>query len=216
MIKGVIFDLDGTLIDSMSVWCSIDRAFLRENGVTDPPDDLSDRLKKMTVGESAQYFIDRFGLELTKEYIISRIEELVRIEYEERIPLKPGACELLELLDEKGIPFGIATATYRQLAEAVLKRHNIADRFSFLLTDAEYPRGKRFPDIFLGGAERLGCAPAEILVAEDSLHSIRTAAAAGFVTVGVYDDFSAPDREMIEAAADRYVMSLDGIKDMII
>ncbi|HRR76129.1 MAG TPA: HAD family phosphatase [Ruminococcus sp.] len=215
VIKGVIFDLDGTLIDSMTIWSRIDREFLRENGIADPPADISDRMRKMTVDESSQYFIDEFGLSCTKEYVIKRIEELVRREYMDRIQLKPHVCEVLDWLDVKDIPYGVATATYKVLAEAVLRRCGILDRFRFLLTDMEYPRGKNFPDIFYGGAERLGCLPGETLVIEDSLHCIETAAAAGFVTVGVYDEVSAPEMDEIKKAADHYIMSLGEVYDII-
>lgn len=215
MIKGIIFDLDGTLIDSMGVWNNADRDFLRENGVENPPADISDRMRKMTVDESSEYFISHFGLSCTKEYVIKRIEELVRIQYEKYIPLKPCTEELLDYLDECGIPFGVATATYKNLAQAVLKRCEIYERFCFLLTDSEYPLGKNFPDIFLGGAEILRCAPEEVLVVEDSLHCIRTAKNAGFITVGVYDEVSAQEREKIASESDYYVESLGEIRNIL-
>ena len=215
MIKGVIFDLDGTLIDSMKIWYDIDRRFLRENGVTSPPEDISDRMKKLTVDEAAEVFIREFSLSLTKPQVISRIEELVREEYEEHIPLKPYAAEMAEYLGRKGIPCGVATATYKSLAAAVLKRCRIADKFRFILTDAEYPMGKRFPDIFLGGAEMLGSAPGETLVIEDSLHCIETAAAAGFLTAGVYDDAAAGDAEKIKRLADYYFDDLSELKRLV-
>ena len=215
MIKGIIFDLDGTLIDSMKIWYDVDRNFLRENGITDPPADISERVKKMTVDQSSQYFIDLFHLDLTKEYVIKRIEDMVREEYEQHIPLKPYVEETLDMLEDKGIPYGVATATYKVLAEAVLKRCGIYDRFSFVLTDVEYPRGKRFPDIFLGGSQRLGCRPDETLVIEDSLHCVETAKAAGLVTAGIYDDTSEPDRERITEISDYYLMSLAELKTII-
>lgn len=204
MIKGVIFDLDGTLIDSMGVWYGIDREFLRENGVDSPPDDISDRMKKMTIDESSEYFIKEFGLNCTKEYVIQRIEELVRKAYEEIIELKPYTREFLDYLDKKGIPYGIATATYKSLAEAVLKRHGICERFAFILTDREYPKGKNFPDIFIGGAERFGALPNEVMVIEDSLHCIKTSKNAGFYTVGIYDSAAEDDVEQIKNTADEY------------
>ncbi|WP_296616821.1 HAD family phosphatase [Ruminococcus sp.] len=211
MIKGVIFDLDGTLLDSMTVWSSIDREFLIENGVSDPPPEVSDVVKKMTVDESSQYFIDRFGLDCTKEYVIKRIEDMVRQRYEEQIPLKPHVNELLDYLDSRDIKYGIATATYKSLAEAALKRCRVFDRFSFLLTDVEYPAGKNFPDIFMGGAERFGASPEEVLVVEDSLHCIETAKAAGFTSCGVYDPVAVSDRSRIIEISDYYVNSLDEI-----
>ncbi len=215
MIRGIIFDLDGTLIDSMGIWTTIDRAFLKENGVENPPYDVSDRVRKMSVEESSEYFIKEFGLSCTVEYVIRRIEELVRVQYEEKIELKYGVAELLDYLDKKGIPYGIATATYKKLAEAVLERHGIKERFRFILTDSEYPAGKTSPDIFLGGAELLGMNPEEILVAEDSLHCIETSVKAGFYTVGVSDEISANDRKAIEAIADAYVERIDEICSLI-
>lgn len=214
-IRGIIFDLDGTLIDSMGIWSRIDREFLRENGVTEPPADISDIVKKMTVDQSSQYFIDCFGLSCTKEYVINRIEELVRIEYEERIQLKSGVSELLAYLDGAEIPYGIATATYKVLAEAVLKRCGIYGRFRFLLSDREYPMGKKFPDIFHGAAQLLGSSPDEILVVEDSLHCIETAKAAGFVTAAVYDEAAEADRQQIEAVSDFYAANLREIIDIL-
>lgn len=207
-IKGIIFDLDGTLIDSMQIWYDIDRRFLSENGVENPPREISDKVKRMTVEQAADFFIEQFSLKCTQEYVIKRIEELVRIEYEEKIPLKPYAMELLDNLDNKGIPYGIATATYSSLARAVLERHGIYDRIKFLLTDAEYPRGKKFPDIFMGAAELLGTKPCETLVAEDSLHSVITAKNAGFITAAVYDEASAEDRTELEKKSDYYFTSL--------
>lgn len=215
LIKGIIFDLDGTLIDSMGIWTTIDRAFLKENGVENPPQDVSDKVRKMSVEESSEYFIKEFGLSCTVEYVIRRIEELVRVQYEEKIGLKPGVKELLDYLDEKGVLYGIATATYKKLAEAVLERHGIKERFRFILTDSEYPTGKTSPDIFLGGAENLELKPEEILVAEDSLHCIETAVKAGFYTVGVSDEISANDRKSIKAIADAYVERIDEIRSLI-
>lgn len=215
MIKGVIFDLDGTLIDSMGIWNAIDVQFLKECGVAEPPADISDRVRKMSVDESAGYFISEFGLRITKEYVIKRIEELVRIQYEELIPLKPDAIGLLDYLDGKSIPYGVATATYKRLAQSVLMRHGIFDRFRFVLTDREFPSGKTAPDIFLGGAELLGLAPAEVLVAEDSLHCVETASAAGFFTVGVYDEVSECDRRAIEEKSDAYIMRLGELRKFL-
>ena len=101
------------------------------------------------------------------------------------------------------------------LAEAALKRCGVYDRFRFLLTDREYPAGKNFPDIFLGGAERLGTQPDETLVIEDSLHCIETAKSAGFTVCGVYDPVAEADMPRIIELSDYYVRSLDEIINIL-
>ncbi|MDO4863948.1 MAG: HAD family phosphatase [Ruminococcus sp.] len=201
MIKGIIFDLDGTLLDSMGMWFDIDRRFLAENGVTDPPEGISWKIKQMTIDTAAQYMIDEFGLGMTPEQVIRRIEELACEEYEQHIPLKKGAAELLGFLRVRGIPYGVATATYRELATAALRRCGVLDGMAFLLTDREYPNGKGFPDIFLGAAELLGTSPAETLVVDDSLHCIETAKNAGFITAALFDETAADEWDEIKAAA---------------
>ena len=215
MIKGIIFDLDGTVIDSMGIWAGIDRQFLRENGIENPPPDVSDNLKRMSADESGKYLIERFGLKLTVSQISQRTQELVKEQYEKYIELKPNVIELLDFLDRKGIPYGIATATYDSLAKAVLKRHGILNRFKFILTDSDYPKGKKFPDIFMGASEILGLSPQNVLVAEDSLYAIVTAKKAGFVTAGLFDGLSENDRSEIEAAADYYFETIDEIINIL-
>lgn len=215
MIRNVIFDLDGTLINSMEVWYKADREFLIENGIENPPREFSERLKQLTIDKSSELFISEFGLDLTKDYVIRRIEEIVRKEYEERIQLKPRVIDLLDFLDEKGIKYCVATATYKSLATAVLRRCGIADRFAFVLTDEEYPKGKKFPDIFLGACERFGSVPSEILVVEDAVHSIETAKNAGFPVAAVYDKSAEPDCERIKSLADYYFNSVYEIKELI-
>ncbi len=214
MIKGIIFDLDGTLIDSMGMWYDIDRRFLAENGVTDPPAGISWKIKQMTIETAAEFMISEFGLGLTPVQVIRRIEELVREEYEHNIPLKRGAVELLDFLDMRSIPYGVATATYKGLAVAAMKRCGVLDRMKFLLTDKEYPNGKGFPDIFLGAAELLGISPAETLVVEDSLHCIETAASAGFLTATVYEETAASEWEQIKAVSDYSFMELGELKTL--
>lgn len=214
MIKGIIFDLDGTLIDSMNVWYNTDRAFLKENGVDNPPEDISDRVKKLTIDKAAELFIQEFRLDCTVEYIIDRIEEIVSNEYFYNIPLKSGVIEVLDFLDSLGIPYGVATVTYRNLAETALKRLGIYERMKFLLTSAEFPQGKKNPDMYQKCAEIMGLPPENVLVVEDSLHCIETAGKAGFITAGVYDSLSADDYDDIIRISDYYFNELNKLTDI--
>ncbi len=210
-LDGVILDLDGTLLDSMPLWHDIDLRFLRENGIV-PPENISDIVGKMSITESAEYFIREFSMPHTPDYVIRRIEALAWEAYRDTIPLKPYGKELLDTLDARGLPYGVATATYRTSATAALERLGIAARMQFILSGEDVPGGKTRPDIYLEAAARLGTAPGRTLVVEDALHCIRTASQAGFVTAGVYDS-SVPEEEwnQIRQLARLSVRNLSGL-----
>lgn len=187
--KGIIFDLDGTLLDSMACWENVDQCFLRENGI-EPPKDISDIVKKMTINESAMYFKTRFSLKQSCEEIKDRVEEMVRERYFYTIPLKKGAHETVVKLKETGFKLCVATATYNKLAYAALERLDIMKYLDFVLTCSDVGYGKDSPEIFFKAAEMLNCTVHETLVVEDSLHCIETAENAGFRTIAVYDSVS--------------------------
>ncbi len=191
-LRGVILDLDGTLLDSMPLWHEIDLQFLTENGIV-PPENISDIVGKMSIMEWAEYFICEFSMPHTPQQVIRRIEELAETAYRETIPLKPHVTEFLDALDAAGIPYGVATATYRNSAWAALMRLGLAGRMQFVLTGEDIEDGKSTPAMYLRAAALLGTPPQETLVVEDALHCVQTAAAAGFLTAGVYDGASLPE-----------------------
>lgn len=191
-LRGVILDLDGTLLDSMPLWHEIDLRFLGENGI-EPPENISDIVGKMSIMEWAEYFIHEFSMPHTPEQVIRRIEEMAEEAYRETIPLKPHVIEFLDALDSAGIPYGVATATYRNSAWAALRRLGLAERMQFVLTGEDVSEGKTSPEIYLLAAQELGTVPAGTLVVEDALHCVRTASAAGFLTAGVYDNAVLPE-----------------------
>ncbi len=191
-VRGVILDLDGTLLDSMPLWHEIDLKFLTENGIT-PPENISDIVGKMSIMEWAEYFIREFSMPHTPEQVIRRIEEMAEAAYRESIPLKAHVTAFLDALDARGIPYGVATATYRNSAWAALRRLGLAERMQFVLTGEDVTEGKTSPEIYLLAAQKLGTAPEETLVVEDALHCVKTASAAGFLTAGVYDSAALPE-----------------------
>lgn len=210
-MKAAVLDMDGTLIDSMGIWHEIDREFFAEHGLI-PPEGISSQVNKMTMQEWAEYFIREFQIRMTEEQIIQRIGEMCYQYYAEKIPIKPYVEEFLDFLDDHGIRYGIATATYRKSAEAALKRLGILDRMQFILTAEEVPSSKKTPEMFLKSAELLKSVPEETIVVEDSLHCLETAVKSGFRTIAVHDNaVPSHEQERIQAIADIYGLNMKEI-----
>ncbi len=210
-LRGIIFDVDGTLLDSMGMWSELDRVFLRENGI-DPPHDISDIMKKMTVETSSAYFVERFKLDMTPEDVKKRVEELAAEAYRTHLPLKNGAKDFLAAAAERGIPMAVASANYPGLLDAAFRRLGIDGFFRTVLTPGEQLAGKHAPDIYLEAARQLGSEPAETAVIEDALHAAETAKGAGFYTVGFRDVSSRQDWDALAAICDRVTDSWDALR----
>lgn len=202
--KGAIFDLDGTLLDSMGVWSRVDIEFLEKRGIALPAD-YAAAVKAMSFSEAARYTIRRFGLAQTENEIIEEWREMVQEEYACRIPLKPGAGVYLSRLHRDGVRIGLATACGRELYEPALVNNGIFGLFDAFASVSEAGRGKGFPDIYLLAAKRLGVNPGDCTVFEDIPEAVRGAKAAGMRTVGVFDAASAGDRVEMERLADAFI-----------
>lgn len=200
-----IFDLDGTLVDSMRVWEEIDCAFLGKRGLVATAE-YRERLRAMSFTEAAAFTIETFDLSDPIEKVIGEWNRMAEYEYERNIAAKPYAREYVEYLHERGVKIGLATASPRSLYEPVLKNTGMYDLFSAFVSSSEVKRGKGFPDVYLLAAERLRSEPGCCCVFEDILPGIVGAKAAGMNAVGVYDERSAFDRPAMEKLADLYIM----------
>ena len=186
--KGAIFDLDGTLLDSMRVWDDIDVAFLKKRGLEVPPD-YQEAITPLGFLEAARYTIRRFGFPETPEELIQEWHQMAVDAYTYEVELKDGAAEYLRYLKEKGIRMAVATSS------------------NAFVTVSEVKRGKGFPDIYEKAAEKLSLPPETCVVYEDILAGIRGAKMGGFAAVGVYDRSGEGNRAKMEQEADRYVTS---------
>lgn len=206
MKKHLIFDLDGTLIDSMPVWRNVGADFLKRNGVT-PPENLIDIVKKQTLPETAHYFKERWQLSLSAEDIMSQITEMVEQSYRYHVPLKPFAREYLEQQKALGTKMCILTASESSYVQAAVERLGLPVYFEFILTCTEIGLNKHNPQVFLTAMNKLGGVLHNTAVFEDAPYAIRTAKAGGFYVVAVADDTTKDETAKIQSLSDKYISS---------
>ena len=201
----VIFDMDGTLVDSMVYWENLATEFLESKGVQTISPDILERIKPMTMTESAALFIQEYSLSGTSESVAAEMNAMMDEHYRKDIPLKTGVQAYLEALHSRGITMCVASATAEDLMEACLTRLGVAKYFSFLLSCETVGAGKNRPDVYWESAKRLGAEPAEIAVYEDALYAAETAKSAGFYTIAVRDDSNQPHWETLTVLADEVI-----------
>ena len=204
-----IFDMDGTLIDSMIYWKNLASEFLSSKGITQIPEDILERIKPMTMSESSALFQQEFCLSGNPE---AEMNTMMATHYKHDIPLKSGVREYLQRLRSREVRMCVASATAEPLMEACLNRLGVRDYFEFLLSCETVGAGKRNPLVYQEAAKRLHAAPAEIAVYEDALYAIQTAKAAGYYVVGVYDDSAAKNWKTIRNIADEVVLNWEEIE----
>lgn len=205
-IQGAVFDLDGTLLDSMHVWQDVDRKFFLKRGIPMPPD-YAAAIQALDLLGAARYTRERFCLPEPLESLIAEWLEMVGEEYRLRVALKPHAKELLLKLHGRGIRLGIATSSSKELFLPALERLGVRSLFSAFTETGETGKSKRFPDVYLKTAEKLGVAPADCAVFEDILEGILSAKSGGFYAVAVYEPTSEKDEAALKGAADLYLPS---------
>ncbi len=206
MIKAVILDMDGTLIDSLSVWADSDREFLNGLGYEYDPAH-SAAMKTMHFDSACEYLVRTFSLPFSPEETGKRILNIVEKRYLNELKLKNGAEDFLRAARADGIKMCVATSNKKHLAENTLINLGVSEYIEFVLTSDEVGCGKESPEIFLRAAKMLGAEPHETAVFEDSLHAAASAKAAGFYVIGVYDPLCEEEFECIKGTADRVIRS---------
>lgn len=199
-----IFDMDGTLLDSMPYWKDLGRQYLLRRRLP-VPENLRERLAVMTMEESAAYFREELGAKETVGEIIETINGMIRENYRDVIPLKPGVIEFLNRLKRAGIRMCIATATYAEVARPALERLGILPFMEFVMDCKEAGAGKTSPAVYDLAAERLGGNRSDTIVFEDAAYAIRTAHEAGYFVAAVADPLEAEAEGWIRTAADLYI-----------
>ena len=202
-IRGAIFDVDGTLLDSMFIWDTIGETYLRSIGY-EPREKLNEVFKNMSLFQAARYYRTEYGVTLSIDEIMNGVNAMLERYYRFEVSLKPGVAELLAQLQASGVKLCIATATDRHLVEAALDRCGILSCFGEIFTCNEVGHGKDEPDIFEAALRFLGTEKSETVVFDDSLYAIRTAKETGFPVAAVYDSHE-KEQDKVRLLADIYL-----------
>lgn len=206
MIKAAIFDVDGTLLDSMPIWKDAGVRYLKSIHV-EPEPGLQEILWSMSIPEGVSYLKKQYQLDYTKEEIAEGILSALRSFYYYEAPLKPGVKEFLAQLKEKGIPMVIATSSDRGYLEAAFRRTGIEEYFDRIFTCEEVGAGKTKSTIYEVAGNYLGSSPKETYVFEDVLHAVKSAKSANFTVIGIYDEASEQDKSEIRQTCDIFLDS---------
>ena len=211
-IKGIIFGLDGTMVDSMWMWRGIDNEVMDAHGL-EMTDDLETAIEGMSFRETAEYFVRTYPLQETVEELMDIWVQMAIDKYQNEVPVKPGLILFLQEMKKRGIRMGIATSNARILLDAVADAHGFYDYMDGMLTANEVKRGKPAPDVFLAVAEKIGIAPADCLVFEDIPQGIRAGLAAGMKVCAVFDEYSKAQEAEKRTLAHYYIDSYDQVLD---
>lgn len=208
-LQSAIFDMDGTLIDSMPMWRNLLNDYLRSQGRM-AKGNLWEEIRPLTLEDTAVYFREVYKLHQSEERIVAEINERIALFYQKKAQAKPGVEKFLSLLKMEGVWMYVATGTDRPFAEAGLKCAGIDGYFRGIVTCQESGAGKdKSADIFERATARLLSNKKDTIIFEDSLPAIRTAKAAGFRVAGVYDADAEDDQDEIRAISDYYIRSFE-------
>lgn len=205
-IKGVIFDLDGTLVDSMWIWSRIDNEYLSMKGHS-TPENLNAEINHLSFTQTAQYFKDRFNISDSIEEILNTWNTMALNHYKNDVKLKCGVKDFLDKLKSNNISISLATSNSQELLQACLKSNNIYEYFDTITTTDEVSRGKNFPDVYLLSASKMGISPNNCAVFEDILPAIKGAKAANMKVFAVKDEACVNTKDELSQYADMYIDS---------
>lgn len=206
--KSAIFDMDGTLTDSMYIWDTAGETYLRNQG-KEPAPNLREQLRPLSLTQAAELFQRQYGITDSVDEILKGFDQVVEQEYRHHVTLKPGALELLEHFKKHGLEMTVATSSPRTIVLMVLKRLGVLSYFSHVVTCGDVGFGKDHPAVYHRAAELMGADASNTLVFEDALHAVTTAAKAGYFVVGVYDESEGINEDQIMPLCSLYLKSLE-------
>ena len=206
--KGIIFDIDGTLLDSMNVWSDIDVRFLAKRGLR-VPDDYLKTVAALGLKRAAVYTRDLFDLKEELADIENEWLQMAMDEYRDNVKAKAGAVEYVKKMAQQGVKMGLATSGDAELFIPALQRLGIYEYFDSYTTIKEVSRPKGFPDVYIKAAQKLGLGVQDCVVFEDICSAVKGARDGGFYTVGIYEAHAGEDWQQVQSIADHCILSFE-------
>ena len=203
MLKGAIFDFDGTLFDSMFIWDTIGEAYLRSIGYV-PKENLNEVFKTFSLYQAACYYQSEYGVTLSVDEIVNGIHIMIEKYYRNKVMPKSGVMDFLKYIQQNGVKMCIATATDDYLVKATLERCQMSEYFSKIFTCTSVGSGKDNPKIFREALAYLGTEKSKTVVFEDAAYALKTAKKDSFITAAVYDRYE-KNQEEVKILSDFYI-----------
>lgn len=205
-MRGAIFDVDGTLLDSMPVWWRASERFFKNHNLEVSYKQF-EVYKEMRLEDSLPQIREKFKLDMTVDEMISEFRRLAFEEYRDSVQLKPYAKEYMEKLHKEGVKIAVATSGYEGLCRSAFVRLGVWDMIGARAFSDEVGVDKSHPDVYLLAAERIGVESSQCMVFEDIVKGIEGAKSGGFKTCAVYDESNRGDTRTLKVIADRYIKS---------
>ncbi len=207
--KNIIFDVDGVLLDSMSIWANCANRYLAEVHGIDAPSELDQQCATMSLLEAGAYIKELFPqIRMSEKELAGGVTEFIRKKYW-KAPEKPGMTETIRRLYEKGCTLFLATASDEINVKGALENLGVWNYFQSIYTCTEIGYSKNYTEYYEGVAQRIGVSCEKLVMVEDSLHSMITAKKAGLTVFGVYEERSKEQKEDIQMVCDRYFNNLE-------
>lgn len=203
-MKGAIFDVDGTILDSMTMWVGITNAFFREHGIDITPEQTL-AYQCMSFEESLVKIHDEYLPQMSVEEMFAEFSRRADEAFINDVQPKDGACEYIKSLYDKGVKIAVATSGFPHLCRAAFKRIGILQYIDEFAFSSEVGCSKSKPDIYLLAAKRLGLRPMDCTVYEDIITGVMSAKSAGFKVIAIEDPTNAQDKDRLIQCSDRYI-----------
>lgn len=210
-MKAAIFDMDGTLLDSMNEWRKLNSSFVRDQGIELSEED-DKALYSMSGAMVVEYIQERFGIDVDFNLLVGRAGKLMEPVYRQGVPLKPGAREYLMRLRARGVKCVIATATPARLALIALNKAGLVPYLDYIYSTDMIGGHKGAAEFYDCLCAMIGERKEDCVMFEDALYAMQGARAAGLGVVGITDETNLRDREEICAACDVVIDSYDELK----